>query len=228
MREIQLLLKRADGIGEQAFDDALGAALQALREQPALTRTELMMRMSTDALTELPHFAASEAAALAPDAILAIAGPEPAFVTALAKTQGRLRAFIDREASAFVTGRRYEVLPGTNTLRLFFALSRYPHMTREEFQDYWLNHHANIARRLIPPLSYHQFHASTDTAWTARVAELSGLHDAGFDGLVDCHYPDVETFVQQLSRPEVTGEALEDERRFIDHSRAVFWLYRYR
>lgn len=84
--------------------------------------------------------------------------------------------------------------------------------------------HADNGRRLLPPYSYHQIHARED--WALRTSESLGLRSSGFDDIVECHFPDVQAFKVQLSRPDVSDEALADERNFIDHARSIPALYR--
>ncbi|MES2301907.1 MAG: EthD domain-containing protein, partial [Pseudomonadota bacterium] len=97
-------------------------------------------------------------------------------------------------------------------------------LTRAAFHDYWLNRHAQIGRRLIPPFTYHQLHA--DAALTQRAATTSGLTPSDYDGIVEVHFPDTDALIRQLSRTEVAQEALEDEKNFIDHARSRFWAFR--
>jgi hypothetical protein len=104
-----------------------------------------------------------------------------------------------------------------------FALARLPRLTLDEFHDYWLNRHAALGRRLIPPYTYHQLHA--DPAASDGLASRTGLAASRFDGVVEVHFPDLQAFVRQLQRPEVAEEALADEKNFIDHSRSIFWAY---
>ena len=60
------------------------------------------------------------------------------------------------------------------------------------------------------------------------LASLSGTLDipaSTLDGVVEVAFPSVAALVAQLTRPDVAEEALEDERKFIDHSRSMIWAY---
>lgn len=119
--------------------------------------------------------------------------------------------------------RRYQVLPGQGPVRLFYALSRLPDMSREDFQHYWLHTHAELGRRFIPPYSYIQAHADADL--TDKLSHASGWSASMFDGVVAIHFPDLSAAQAQLAREDVTAIALEDERRFIDHERVLMGFF---
>ena len=126
-------------------------------------------------------------------------------------------------SSSVLGARRYQILGGEGPIRLFYAVSRLPHMDREQFFHYWLHHHADIGRQLLPPCSYMQSHSDTESSATLGAA--TGLPCSEFDGVVTIHYPDVDAYLRQISREEVVAIALEDEKKFIDHSRVLFGIY---
>ena len=127
------------------------------------------------------------------------------------------------ERSSLAVVERHVVLEGRDCIRLFFGLRRLPALTLAEFHHYWLHHHADYGRRMIPPYSYHQLHA--DPVRAAALAGAVGLPASTLDGIVEVDFPDVEALVRQLTRPDVAQDALEDERRFIDHGRSMIWAY---
>lgn len=204
MFETHLLLARRKGMAPDAFASALAEAAPG---------HSLALLMPADTLPALAHVGSPDPAL--PDAILTL--PEGCEIPAV-------EGYADVARSRVLVARRHAILPGGNAIRLVFALRRLPRLTLAAFHDYWLNRHADIGRRLIPPYTYHQLHA--DPACTATAAARTGLTAADYDGIVEVHFPDVEAFVRQLSRPEVAGEALADERNFIDHARSLFWAYR--
>ncbi|MFA7585415.1 MAG: EthD domain-containing protein [Novosphingobium sp.] len=207
--QILLLLTR-----KQADTDALESALAARLP----TGARMASILPADALPGLAH--ADGLAPGLPDVLVTL--PASATAEIVAATDG----MFNREASALLAFRRHAVLPGSDAIRLYFGLRRLPHLSLEGFHDYWLNKHADIGRKLIPPYTYHQLHA--DPAATAHWAETVGIPASTLDGVVEVHFPDVDAFVRQLSREDVASEALADERNFIDHSRSQFWAYRER
>ncbi|KHK89903.1 hypothetical protein LK12_18540 [Novosphingobium malaysiense] len=177
---------------------------------------QLATCMPADALPALAH--AGGMAPDLPEALVTCRLQEaPAFLSAIADD-------LDNAASSVLAFRRHAILPGRDAVRLYFGLRRLARLTQDAFQDYWLNHHADYGRRLIPPYSYHQLH--TASSETNELAQGTGLAASTLDGVVEVHFPDIEALVRQLSREDVAKGALEDERNFIDHSRSQFWAYR--
>jgi len=191
-----------------------GASRQQL-ETALRGGVQLAQRLGEDALPALAH-----AGAMAPDlpeALLTCTLDDaPSIVDALGDA-------LDRSASTVLAFQRHAILPGRDAVRLYFGLRRLARLTLDEFHDYWLNHHADYGRRLIPPYTYHQLHA--DPVGTASLAEVTGLSASTLDGVVEVHFPNADALVRQLSREDVAKGALEDERNFIDHARSQFWAY---
>lgn len=203
--ERHLLLFRPAGQDEAAFESALAQALPS--------GATLAVALPDSALPALAHAAGRDVQV--PDALVRL--PDGADAAALV-------GLSDAARSTAFAGTRHAVLPGSAPIRLFFGLRRLPALTRAAFHDYWLNRHAEIGRRLIPPYTYHQVHA--DEATTATLSGEAGLAASTYDGIVEVHFPDVDAFVRQLSRADVASEALEDEKNFIDHARSQFWGFR--
>jgi hypothetical protein len=197
------------------------AAMDALRQQFLKTRVagaQLATLLPASALPKLAH--AAEVSPELPEAIVTLpTGPGDLTATVAPLTQ-----YADLSRSSILAVRRYAILPGQDSIRLVFALRRLKRLSAAEFYDYWLNHHADYGRRLIPPYTYHQLH--TDPAATQRGAAAADLPASDYDGVVEVHFPDLAAFAAQLARPEVAEGALADERNFIDHERSVFWAYR--
>lgn len=199
------------------------AVEQALRDAAAAwPGAGLATILPPSTLPALAHVTVSEGAL--PDAILTVRGTQAALADGLGATTARLSAVIDPQRSSLLATTRHAILPGDDAVRLMFGLRRLERLSLAEFQDYWLNRHAQLGRRLIPPYTYHQLH--TLPAATEALAAAAGIAPSTLDGIVEVHFPDVEAFVRQLSRPEVAEEALADERNFIDHDRSIFWAYR--
>lgn len=205
--ETHLLLFRPAGQDAANFAKALRAALPS--------GASLALALPDDALPALAHAAGRDRDV--PDALVTLPAD-------LADAASSFAGSGDPARSAVIAVRRHAVLPGRDAIRLFFGLRRLPTLTRAAFHDYWLNHHAQIGRRLIPPFTYHQLHA--DEAGTLRAATASGLAPSDYDGIVEVHFPDTDALIRQLSRTEVAQEALEDEKNFIDHARSRFWAFR--
>lgn len=220
--EAQVLVAAPPGIDVPDLAAKLREDLARIAAGTRLSHLDLVTAVARNELAELPHLAASEG--LSWDLILTLRGADNALAEAIPVLASSLSPLIDRDRSAICAGVRHTILPGDGPIRLFFGLRRLPRLTQAAFHDYWLNVHADFGRRLIPPYSYHQIHVHA--AMSAKAAVLAQLPDAALDGIVEVHFPDLDAFVAQLSRPDVAVEALADERNFIDHARSVFHVYR--
>ena len=218
IRDILILCTRRPGADDAAFEAGLRTAAALCSGMG----TELAAIMPASTLPTLAHVSRPDEAL--PDVILTVRGDTQSISAALSDMVGALAPHIYSARSSLLVTRRHAILPGRDTIRLFFGLRRLERLTLAEFHDYWLNHHAELGRRLIPPYTYHQLH--TDPVTTAAMAGTAGLPGSTLDGVVEVYFPDIDAFVAQLSRPEVADEALADERNFIDHARSIFWAYR--
>jgi hypothetical protein len=115
-------------------------------------------------------------------------------------------------------------------IRLIFCLRRRPELTREEFQAYWLNRHADIMRRYAPLLnvaSYTQLH-------TVHVPELSGISEVrgtpeAFDGVAEACFETLQSILATRRDPaaaQALKELMIDEGKFIDFSRSPIFITR--
>jgi hypothetical protein len=100
---------------------------------------------------------------------------------------------------------------------LMFCLRRQPHLTREQFQDYWRNVHGPLVRSHAEALglaAYVQNHALPDDA-NSRLARERGAPPA-FDGIAQLWWHErVLTAQQKEAARRANAQLLEDERRFI-------------
>jgi len=90
---------------------------------------------------------------------------------------------------------------GKFRIKLVMCLRRYPEMTREQFQDYWMNEGFRESRGMQPE----------------------------YDGVAEVWFESEEDFMEVMSSPEgqQLGSALfEDERNFIDHSNSSAFIVR--
>jgi hypothetical protein len=115
-------------------------------------------------------------------------------------------------------------------LKLTFCLRRLPSLSLAEFQDYWLNRHGPLVRRLQPALRmarYVQLHR-LDGDLTAGMQRVRGAPEP-FDGVAELWWADEDTF-RAAGRDPAAREAgrllLEDEAKFIDLPRSPLWLNR--
>jgi uncharacterized protein (TIGR02118 family) len=112
-------------------------------------------------------------------------------------------------------------------IHLVFCLRRLPHLTREQFQRYWLETHAPLVRQHASALGirrYVQAHAIDHPV--AAGAQVSRGAPEPYDGVAELWF-DGEALLRSTQTPagaEAGRALLEDERRFIDlaHSPIFF------
>lgn len=102
--------------------------------------------------------------------------------------------------------------------RLVFLLRRQPHLTREQFQDYWWNQHGPLVRARAEVLGisrYQQVHT---------VADLGPEGTEGFDGIAELWFdgPPPTGTKEEIAR--AGNDLLEDEGRFIDLARSPIFM----
>jgi uncharacterized protein (TIGR02118 family) len=113
-------------------------------------------------------------------------------------------------------------------LKLTFALSRLPHLSREEFQRYWLEQHGPLVRSHAGVLGirrYVQTHTLADEVQVALRASRGAPEP--YDGVAELWYDSLEAIAVAASTDEGRAASValyEDERRFIDHAASPLWF----
>ncbi|MDX2169141.1 MAG: EthD domain-containing protein [Deltaproteobacteria bacterium] len=113
-------------------------------------------------------------------------------------------------------------------LKLIFCLHRLPSLSREEFQRYWWETHGPLVRRHAAALGirhYVQSHALGGDLDAALLASRGG--PPGYDGVAELWWDDAASFAAASASEAgriASRELLEDERRFIDHSRSPLFV----
>jgi hypothetical protein len=109
---------------------------------------------------------------------------------------------------------------------LMFCLRRLPHLTREQFQDYWRNVHAPLVRLHAEAMglsAYVQNHSLPEDA-NLRLARERGAPPS-FDGIAQLWWHDaVLTAGQKDAARGANALLLADERRFIDLGASPIFL----
>ena len=113
-------------------------------------------------------------------------------------------------------------------IKLTFCLRRLPHLTVEEFQEYWLNNHAPLAARHAETLNIRRY-IQTHTLATPINDLFAKSRNAPepYDGVAELWFDSLESMAAGGATPEgrtAAKELLEDERKFIDHGRSPLWL----
>jgi uncharacterized protein (TIGR02118 family) len=112
-------------------------------------------------------------------------------------------------------------------IKLTFCLRRLPHLSREEFQDYWFNTHGPLVASVAETLRirrYVQLHSLS--AQANEGVRGSRQAPEAYDGVAELWFDSLETVMENGRRPEAQAAAamlLEDERKFIDLPRSPLW-----
>ncbi len=113
-------------------------------------------------------------------------------------------------------------------VKLVFALRRLPHLTRDQFQRYWLEQHGPLVRSYAEVLGirrYVQTHTLPDELQAALRASRGAPEP--YDGVAELWYDSLEAIATAVITDQGRAAAialLEDERRFIDHERSPLWF----
>jgi uncharacterized protein (TIGR02118 family) len=113
-------------------------------------------------------------------------------------------------------------------IKLTFCLRRLPHLSRAEFQHYWLETHAPLVAARAKTLGivrYAQVHAGFD----ALNAGIRASRDAPepYDGIAEIWLESEATMAAAGQNPgaaDAARELLEDERKFIDLANSPLWF----
>ena len=103
-----------------------------------------------------------------------------------------------------------------------------PHLSRAEFQRYWLDQHGPLVRSHVPTLGirrYVQTHA-LDHPLNAALQAARGGPD-GFDGVAELWWDGPESLAAATATPEglaASAALLADERTFIDLARSPLFV----
>jgi uncharacterized protein (TIGR02118 family) len=112
-------------------------------------------------------------------------------------------------------------------IKLTFALTRRPELTREAFQAYWFDHHAPLVksfREVLRIRRYVQLHSLPLEVSEGIRGSRGGPE--GYDGVAQLWWDSFEDMAANADNPEAieAGRALlEDEKKFIDLSRSPLW-----
>ena len=113
-------------------------------------------------------------------------------------------------------------------IKLVFCLRRLPHLSRQEFQRYWLETHGPLVRELADALGvkrYVQVHTVT-SAFSEGLRRHRGASE-DFDGVAELWWDSIEDFARAGATAEgreAGRRLLEDEKRFIDLPRSPIWF----
>lgn len=117
--------------------------------------------------------------------------------------------------------------------KITFCLIRHSELSREEFQDYWLNTHADLVRSVASKLSirrYIQNHTIHNPSIDAG-AKVRGIDTENnshqYDGVAEIWFDSEESLLNSANNPvakELSRLLLEDEAKFINFEQSKFFF----
>lgn len=113
-------------------------------------------------------------------------------------------------------------------IKLVFCLRRLPHLSRDEFQHYWRETHGPLVRRHAQTLRIHRYVQvhTLDHPANQALRQSRGTAEP-YDGVAELWWRSFEDLAAVLTTAEgqrAAQELLDDEARFLDHSRSCLWI----
>jgi uncharacterized protein (TIGR02118 family) len=102
-------------------------------------------------------------------------------------------------------------------IKLIYCINRLPQLSVEQFQEYWFGTHGPIAGAIKGVKRYIQCHTLPET--------YADGNEPPYDGCAQLWWDSSETLRADSGSDEVRA-ALEDEKKFIDHSRVAMFVAR--
>jgi len=114
-------------------------------------------------------------------------------------------------------------------IKLTFCMYRLPHLTREQFQDYWENKHPLSAPANAVEILGIRKYVQVFPFSEKENSPLREIRNGGseFDGVAEIWIDDLETFNTKWNSGEgqkAFKAFLEDEKNFVDWDRSVCFL----
>jgi len=113
-------------------------------------------------------------------------------------------------------------------VKLVYCLRRLPHLTREEFQQYWRANHGPLVKNTAKQADIRYYIQSHTIDYTPRRnQQRSTLRIEPFDGVAELWYDDVDSLMSTQQTPEhrrAINSHIEDELNFIDRPRSPLWF----
>jgi hypothetical protein len=111
-------------------------------------------------------------------------------------------------------------------IKLIYCLRRLPHLSLEEFQAHWLEHHSQFGRRAKGIRRYVQYHTLANDPIREAMLQAGVSSVEPYDGVAIAWWDDLDALRTDMTESPDIAAALEDENLFIDHNQSVAFLTR--
>ena len=114
-------------------------------------------------------------------------------------------------------------------IKLTFCVKRLPHLTREEFDQYWYEKHSQLVIKHAPALRiqrYVQVPVYGRSSAQENIRASRSAMEIEFDGVAELWWKSFQDLAEASRTDEgakASAELLKDEKRFIDLSRSAIW-----
>lgn len=115
-------------------------------------------------------------------------------------------------------------------IKFVMCLTRHPDMSREQFQDYWRNNHGPFFMKNAATMRAKRYVQSLtiDSPLNEGLRTSRGMQPE-YDGVAEVWFESEDDLVAAMSSPEgqaLSAALLEDESRFVDHSKSSAFIVR--
>ena len=183
--------------------------------------------MHSSEIAGLPHQVLMADSPAPFDAVYQLTSPDmdsPAILgKGIQQVVEQLNDWIDRSASALFVGAEITITRGDGPIGIIMPLRRRRGMSHDDFMHDWFVRHAALSED-AGGIPYRQNHVDADA--TRRLCRATGITSEEIDGVTEAFFSTAEEARNAMSQPQVANEAIEDEKRFIDHGRSQFGFYR--
>ncbi|MCA9195592.1 MAG: EthD domain-containing protein [Planctomycetales bacterium] len=113
-------------------------------------------------------------------------------------------------------------------IKFVMCLTRHPDLSRDEFKTYWLDKHGPFFMKnadVLGAIRYVQSH-TLDSPLNNGLRKSRGML-AEFDGVAEVWFDSEEALIEGMNSTEgqrLAGALLEDESKFIDHSKSAAFI----
>lgn len=114
-------------------------------------------------------------------------------------------------------------------LKLVMCVKRRAHLTREEFDHYWRNHHAPLVIKHAECLGIRKYIQTVPFASSAVQSVLQQTRNSApvdFDGCAELWWDDMESHLAARKTEEgliALQELIDDEGKFVDLGQSQLW-----